>query len=283
MIKFGVAGNSKSFYEEGYSSTVEAAIWCKNRGIDAFEYSFGRGVNLNEKTAVVIGEKFNEVGVELSVHAPYFINLANPDPEKIQNSYGYILNSLKKVKDFGGSRVVVHPATQAKASREEAVKEMVKNARGLIEVLDKEGYGDAYKVCFETMGKMAQLGTVDEIIEVCNLDPRFYPCVDFGHINAREQGILKNIINYNTIVQKMEDFLPKYKVFNMHVHFSKIEYGAKGELRHLTFDDQKYGPDYEPLMELFHDKGMEPYVICESDGTQAEDTMQMKNYFYSLK
>ncbi len=283
MIKFGVAGNSKSFYDEGYTSTVEAAGWCKNRGIDAFEYSFGRGVNLNEKTAVAIGEKFREVGVELSVHAPYFINLANPDSEKIQNSYGYILSSLKKVKDFGGSRVVVHPATQGKATREEAVKEMVKNARGLIEVLDKEGYAEGYKVCFETMGKMAQLGTVDEIIEVCSLDSRFYPCIDFGHINAREQGVLKNIVNYNTIVQKMEDFLPKHKVLNMHVHFSKIEYGAKGELRHLTFEDQKYGPDYEPLMDLFYAKGMEPYVICESDGTQAEDTMQMKNYFYSLK
>ena len=282
MIKFGVAGNSKSFYGEGYTQTLEAGKWCKDRGIDVFEYSFGRGITLNEKTAVAIGNRFKEEGVELTVHAPYYINLANPDPEMIQKSYGYILSSLKKVKDFGGNRVVVHPATQGKMVREDAVKLMLENAKGLVDVLDREGYLDGYKVCFETMGKMAQLGTPDEIIAVCNLDARFYPCVDFGHINAREQGILKNATNYNTLIQKMEDFLPKHKVFDMHVHFSKIEYGAKGEIRHLTFADDKYGPDFEPLMQIFHDKGMSPYVISESDGTQAEDTITMKKYFFSL-
>ncbi len=282
MIKFGVAGNSKSFYDEGYTQTLEAGKWCKDRGIDVFEYSFGRGITLNEKTAVAIGNRFKEEGVELTVHAPYYINLANPDPEMIQKSYGYILSSLKKVKDFGGNRVVVHPATQGKMVREDAVKLMLENAKGLVDVLDREGYLDGYKVCFETMGKMAQLGTPDEIIAVCNLDDRFYPCVDFGHINAREQGILKNATNYNTLIQKMEDFLPKHKVFDMHVHFSKIEYGAKGEIRHLTFADDKYGPDFEPLMQIFHDKGMSPYVISESDGTQAEDTITMKKYFFSL-
>ena len=282
MIKFGVAGNSKSFYDEGYTQTIEAGLWCKNRGIDAFEYSFGRGITLNEKTAKEIGNAFRDAGVEMSAHAPYFINLANPDPEMIKKSYAHITNSLKKVKDFGGSRVVVHPATQGKMQREDAVNLMVENAKGLIDVLDELGYGDGYKICFETMGKLAQLGTVDEIIKVCSLDERFYPCIDFGHINAREQGILKSALNYNTIVQKMSDFLPKHKVLNMHVHFSKIEYGAKGEIRHLTFEDQKYGPDYEPLMEVFHQNGLEPYVICESDGTQAEDTVQMKKYFFSL-
>ncbi|MBO7178223.1 MAG: TIM barrel protein [Clostridia bacterium] len=282
MIKFGVAGNSKSFYDEGYTQTIEAGLWCKNRGIDAFEYSFGRGITLNEKTAKEIGNAFRDAGVEMSAHAPYFINLANPDPEMIKKSYAHITNSLKKVKDFGGSRVVVHPATQGKMQREDAINLMVENAKGLIDVLDELGYGDGYKICFETMGKLAQLGTVDEIIKVCSLDERFYPCIDFGHINAREQGILKSALNYNTIVQKMSDFLPKHKVLNMHVHFSKIEYGAKGEIRHLTFEDQKYGPDYEPLMEVFHQNGLEPYVICESDGTQAEDTVQMKKYFFSL-
>lgn len=282
MIKFGVAGNSKSFYDEGYTQTLEAGKWCKDRGIDVFEYSFGRGITLNEKTAKAIGERFHAEGVELTVHAPYYINLANPDPEMIQKSYGYILSSLKKVKDFGGNRVVVHPATQGKMTREAAVELMLQNAKGLVEVLDREGYAEGYKVCFETMGKMAQLGTPDEIIKVCCLDDRFYPCVDFGHVNAREQGVLKNAANYNTLIQKMEDFLPKHKVFDMHVHFSKIEYGAKGEIRHLTFADQNYGPDYEPLMEIFHRKGMSPYVICESDGTQAEDTVAMKKYFFSL-
>ena len=80
----------------------------------------------------------------------------------------------------------------------------------------------------------------------------------------------------------MFDGIGEEKTKNMHVHFSKIEYGAKGEIRHLTFQDEKYGPDYEPLMEIFHKNALEPYVICESDGTQAEDTVAMKKYFFSL-
>ena len=281
-VKFGPAGNSESFSLQGYKHTEQAPKWLADMGLNAYEYSFGRGYTMSIPTAEKIGQEAEKYGVRVSIHAPYYINLANPDPEMIKKSYGYILSSLKKVKDFGGDRVVVHPATQGKMAREDAVALMVENARGLIEVLDEAGYGEGYKVCFETMGKKAQLGTVEEIIQVCSLDSRFYPCIDFGHINAREQGILKSATNYNTIIQKMSDLLPKCKVSNMHVHFSKIEYGAKGEIRHLTFQDEKYGPDYEPLMEIFHKNALEPYVICESDGTQAEDTVTMKKYFFSL-
>ena len=80
----------------------------------------------------------------------------------------------------------------------------------------------------------------------------------------------------------MYDFLPENKFNAMHVHFSKIQYGAKGEIRHLTFSDDTYGPDFRPLMELFREKGMSPVVICESDGTQAEDAAEMKRYYMSL-
>ncbi len=281
MIRFGVAGNSQSFFDEGHTTTIEAAPWCAARGIDVFEYSFGRGVNLPEATARKIGDAFRASGVEMSVHAPYFINLANPDPEMISKSFNHITSSCKKVKDFGGDRVVVHPATQGKATREEARRVMLDNAARLTDVLGEAGYS-GIKICFETMGKLAQMGTLDEIIDICALSPDFYPCIDFGHINAREQGILNKPENYNTILQKMTDFMPNYKVFGMHVHFSKIQYGAKGEIRHLTFADTEYGPDYRPLMELFFAMKLEPVVISESDGTQAEDAAAMKEYFRSI-
>ena len=280
MIKFGVAGNSTSFFNEGYSTTIEAAEWCKNRNIDVFEYSFGRGVTLPDTTAKKIGEAFNNAGVTLTVHAPYFINLANTSSEMIEKSIGYITSSIKKVLLFGGDRVVVHPASQGKLSREDATRLMCDNALRVAEGLDEKGYNDV-KVCYETMGKQGQMGTVDEIIKMCSLDDRFYPCIDFGHINAREQGILKCADNYNTIVQKMFDFLPKHKVLNTHVHFSKIQYGPKGELRHLTFEDTKYGPNFEPLAEILIKYDMSPYIICESDGTQAEDAIAMKNIYFS--
>ena len=282
MIKFGVAGNSQSFYDEGHQTTSEAAKWCAERGIDVFEYSFGRGVTMNEATAKALGKAFKENDVELTVHAPYFINFSNTDPEMIAKSIGYVLSSCKKVRDFGGNRVVVHPATQGKLSRTEAELIMLDNVKRLHDALGEKGYSDI-KICFETMGKTAQMGTLDEIIKIVSLFDQYYPCIDFGHINAREQGILNKADNYNTLLQKMLDFLPETKVFNMHVHFSKIQYGAKGEIRHLTFGDEIYGPDYRPLMELFFGFGMSPYIICESDGTQAEDTLEMKRYYFSLK
>lgn len=281
MIKFGVAGNSASFYAEGHESTLEAAAWLKKRDLDVFEYSFGRGVTLNESTAKKIGAAFAAEGVGLTVHAPYFINFANPDPEMIAKSIGYVLSSCKKAADFGSDRVVVHPATQGKATREEARAVMMKNISALPEILSDNGYS-GIKICFETMGKTAQMGTVDEIIDITALSPDFYPCIDFGHINAREQGILNNPLNYNTLLQKLYDFLPENKFIAMHVHFSKIQYGAKGEIRHLTFSDDTYGPDFRPLMELFREKGMSPVVICESDGTQAEDAAEMKRYYVLL-
>ena len=160
MIKFGVAGNSNSFYDEGYAHTAEAAAWCKNRGIDLFEYSFGKGVRMTEKTAVEIGRAFQDAGVELSAHAPYYINFSNEDPEKIANSIGYVLPSVQKVKEFGvGERVVVHPATQGKLTRETAVDLCASNLEKLAFQVEENGLSDK-KVCLETMGKIAQIGTV---------------------------------------------------------------------------------------------------------------------------
>ena len=121
MIKFGPSGNCESFYAEGYSHTEEAAKFVKERGLDCFEYSFGRGVRMSEETARSVGAAFQKEGVEISAHAPYFINFANPDDEMAAKSYGYVLDSAKACKLMGGKRVVFHPAAQGKATRHEAV------------------------------------------------------------------------------------------------------------------------------------------------------------------
>ena len=121
MIKFGPSGNCESFYAAGYSHTEEAAAFVKNMGLSCFEYSFGRGVRMSEEKARSIGAAFEKEGVEISVHAPYFINFANPDDEMAQKSYGYVLDSAKALSLMGGKRVVFHPAAQGKATREDAV------------------------------------------------------------------------------------------------------------------------------------------------------------------
>ena len=281
MIKFGPSGNCESFYAEGYSHTEESAAFVKNRGLNCFEYSFGRGVRMSEDKAISIGEAFKEADVEISVHAPYFINFANPDDEMAAKSYGYVLDSAKMVKLMGGKRVVFHPAAQGKASREEAValtEERLKILRDYIYLNDLQDL----MFCPETMGKLAQIGTVEEITRFCKIDPVFIPCIDFGHINAREQGSLKTKDDYKSRLQYMIDELGMEKMKHFHMHFSKIMYSAKGEIKHLTFEDEVYGPEFAPLAEALKELGLEPYIVSESAGTQAEDAKAMLDIYNKL-
>lgn len=275
MIKFGPSGNCESFYAEGFSHTEQSAAFVKNRGLDCFEYSFGRGVRMSEDKAISIGEAFKKEDVEISVHAPYFVNFANPDDEMAAKSYGYVLDSGKMVKLMGGKRIVFHPAAQGKATREEAValtEERLKVLRDYIYLNDMQDM----MFCPETMGKLAQIGTVEEITRFCKIDPVYTPCIDFGHINAREGGSLKNVEDYRSRLEYMISELGFDRMKHFHAHFSKIMYSAKGEIKHLTFEDAVYGPEFEPLATALKELKLEPYIVSESAGTQAEDALYMK-------
>ena len=281
MIKFGPSGNGEKFYAEGYKHTEEAAGFCRNLNLDCFEYSFGRGIMLSEEKAVAIGEAFKEQGVELSVHAPYFINFANPDDEAAGKSYNYVLNSAKYLKLMGGKRVVFHPAAQGKVSREAAVKLTADRLKVLRDYIYLNGYEDLY-FCPETMGKLAQIGTLEEVIDFCKIDKVFLPAIDFGHLNAREGGSLKTVEDYKSRLEYMISELGYERVKNFHVHFSKIMYGGKGEIKHLTFEDTVYGPEFEPLAIALKQLELEPYLVSESAGTQAEDAFEMKRIYTSV-
>ncbi len=279
MIKFGPSGNCESFYAEGYSHTEEAAAFVKARGLDCFEYSFGRGVRMSEDKAISIGEAFKKEGVEISAHAPYFVNFANPDDEMAAKSYGYVLDSAKILKLMGGKRVVFHPAVQGKMSRGEAVALTEERLKILRDYIYLNNMQDMI-FCPETMGKLAQIGTVEEITRFCKVDPIYLPCVDFGHVNAREQGSLKMVADYKDRLAYMIAELGYERMRNFHVHFSKIMYSAKGEIKHLTFADEVYGPEFEPLAVALKELGLEPYIVSESAGTQAEDALQMKKVYF---
>ena len=278
MIKFGPSGNSEGFYAAGHTHSEQSAAFVKAQGLDCFEYSFGRGVRMTEDKAISIGEAFASQDVEISVHAPYFINFSNPDDEMAAKSYGYVLDSAKMCTLMGGKRIVFHPAAQGKATREEAValtEERLKVLRDYIYCNDLQDM----LFCPETMGKLAQIGTVEEITQFCKIAPFYTPCVDFGHINAREQGSLKTVADYKDRLAYMIAELGYDRMKHFHAHFSKIMYGAKGEVKHLTFADEVYGPDFEPLALALKQLNLEPYIVSESDGTQAEDAQYMKKVY----
>ena len=158
---------------------------------------------------------------------------------------------------------------------------LMKRLDVVMQLKHEYGYDDMW-LCAETMGKKSQLGDLSEVIRMCKNYDTLLPCIDFGHLNARDQGVIKGYDDYKRIIDALADGLGDFKTKNMHVHFSKIQYGDKGELRHLTFDDDKYGPDFEPLMRVISDYKLEPYIACESAGTQTMDALAMKNYYKSL-
>ncbi len=282
MIKFGPSGLCMQFAESGKKHTVEAGEWLKELGLNCFEYSFGRGVMIKSQTAEEIGKVFAENGIEISVHAPYFINLATQEEEKAVNNHRYIFDSLKALRAFGGNRCVFHPGSPLKSARNEAVNVMLKRFEKVLKIKNDEGFGDMI-LCPETMGKIAQLGDLDEVIALCNLgDENIVPCIDFGHLNAREKGLYFSKDDYKRTIDRLLEGVGESKTDRMHVHFSKIQYSMGGEVRHLTFADTVYGPEFQPLMEVFAEYKLNPYIVCESAGTQTADALAMKKYYESL-
>lgn len=279
--KFGPAGNSLSFSAMGYKSSLEVPQYVADFGLDAFEYQCGRGVNIGLDKATELGRIAKEKGITLSLHAPYYISMSSVEEEKRLNSINYILSSARAVNAMGGNRIVVHTGSCGKISREEALALAIDTMKLSLKALDEEGLSHI-RICPETMGKINQLGTLEEVVALCEIDERLLPCIDFGHLNARTLGGLKTTEDFEKVFQNIENRLGASRLHEFHSHFSKIEYTTGGEKCHLTFEDTVFGPDFEPVMELTAKKNCSPTFICESAGTQAEDAKTMKNYYEGI-
>ena len=270
---FGTGGNSDSFYASGKKSTVQAPEWVKAFGLDAYEFEAGNGLNAGDETLRKIGDAAREHGILMSFHTPYFISLSGTDPEKRLKSIDYISRSLHASELLGADTIVIHAGSAAKITREEAMRLATDTLEKNLEVNGQTNI----RMGIETMGKINQLGTLDEVIELCKISPKYHPVVDFGHLNARNVGnAFPSVDSYREVFDKIANALGDEYAYNLHCHFSKIEYTQAGEKRHLTFADTLYGPDFEPLAEAIIKEGVAPRIISESDGTQAEDALAMK-------
>ncbi len=281
-MRFGPAGNSDRFYAEGYKTSEQAPQWLAQMGLSAYEYSFGRGVSLSEEMAQKIRQKAMEHHIAMSAHAPYFINLANPDPEKRENSYRYILEAAQAVTRLGGERVVVHVGAVMKLERSKALRKCCEGLQEAYKRLDDAGLG-AVRLCPETMGKYSQIGDLEETLDFCLLDDRMLPCIDFAHLHALTGGGLKETADFERILDSIERRLGMERARQMHMHFSTIEYTQAGEKRHRTFDETAYGPRFEQLAPLLHARGYCGTVICECKGTQADDAAKMHAIWMAQK
>jgi len=277
---FGPGGNSLSFYDSGKKSTTEAPGWIAEFGLDCYEYQAGKGLFGSDATFKKIGDEAKKHNIRMSLHAPYYISLSGIDTEKRLKSIEYISKSIKAAELMNAELIVIHTGSASKITREEAVS-LAKDT--MTKTL--EAVGDTNVIMgLETMGKLNQLGTLDEVLDICTIDSRLRPVVDFGHLNARNiGGLFVSVDDYRRIFDKIASKLGWIYADTLHCHFSKIEYTNSGEKKHLTFEDSVFGPPFEPLMEAIIKEGVSPRIICESDGTMAEDALAMKKYYMSLR
>ena len=278
IATFGPGGNSDIFYAEGNKSTVQSPGWVKRYGLDAFEYEAGNGLTAGEASLRAVGQKAREHGILMSLHTPYFISLSGVDPEKRMKSIDYIQKSLWAADLLGADTIVIHSGSAAKISREEAMN-LSKDT--LYHVAEAVG-STPIRLGIETMGKINQLGTLEEVIEQCRVSPIYAPVVDFGHLNARHLGNhVPDADSYRRVFDLIATSLGDEYAKHLHCHFSKIEWTTAGEKKHLTFSDEVFGPDPEPLGQAIADLHLTPTVICESAGTQSADALSLKKAYLS--
>ncbi len=276
--KFGPAGLSESFYAQGYKSSLSVCAVLAGMGLEAYEYQCNKGVKIKREMAQKLGETAREADIALSVHAPYYINIATPDEDNREKSIDYILQTLFAAHHMGATRIVVHSGACGKLSRAAAL-EYAKKTLLLAQARADECGLSHIHICPETMGKLGQLGSLDEVMQLCRLDERFLPTIDFGHLYTRSLGTLSTYSDFAQVFDTIENRLGHERLKVFHSHFSRMEFTKGGEKKHHTYADTQYGPDFEPIAELIYKKNLSPVIICESRGTQAEDARILKNIY----
>ncbi len=278
MLRFGPSGNSEEFYKQGFKSSIDMPTWLKNMGLNAYEYQCGNGIRVQESTAVKIGENAKENDIFLSIHAPYYINLASLEDNKRKNSKNYIIETLSLARLMQAKRIVLHMGSCRGIDRKIALNRTIEAFKEVIKETDELGYSDI-TMCPEVLGKINQIGSLDEIIEICKVDDGIIPTIDFGHIHAREMGSLNNISDFENILTKLINELGFERVKHFHCHFSRIEFTKGGEKKHWTQSDTQFGPDFIHLAHALFNKKLEPVIIAESRGEMAKDALILKNIY----
>lgn len=270
-LRFGPAGKPLSF--KGKMEKVPEYL--EEIGLDALEYEAVRGVRISESKARLLGEEAEKHGVVMSLHAPYFINLASPDPTVVEKSIQRIVDSMKAAEWMKAYAVVVHTGYyKGHKSREDALKQAIEGYRKALEVLPD--WVRTPWISPEVMGRTAAIGDVDEVIRICMEVDRCRPTIDWAHLYARYQGQrVKSVDDVIEVIELFEKNLGKQAIDPLHTHFSKIEYGKGGEREHHTLSETEYGPEWEIVCQAYLETGINAVIISESPVLE-QDALLMK-------
>lgn len=245
-------------------------------GLDAMEYEAVRGVNISEEKARVFGKLAKENDVVLSLHAPYYVNLSAVQKETVEASKKRIIDSLKATEWMNGYIVVFHPGYYLDWGQKEAVKRVIDALKEVRDEANRLGIAKDVWLGPETTGKKKQVGSVDDIIEICNNVEKCRPAVDWAHLHARTLGVFpRNVDEVIKVIERFEKEIGSYAIKPLHTHFSKIEYTSGGEKEHHTLDEE-YGPEFKVICEAYKQTGIDAIIISESPILE-RDALKMKN------
>ena len=240
QLRIGPGGTSGLGYDDGIPEVAR-------RGLNALEVEFTYGVRMSNEKAMQVGELAKKHGVILSVHAPYYVNLASPEKHKVRASVERILQSCERANHMGAKYVVFHPGFYQRMAPEE-VYELVKGQ--IIEIQEKiKENGWKCKLAPETTGKPSQFGSVEELMRL-HKETGCHVCVDFAHLKARSQGN----VDFNEIIEQVKE------LGHIHSHFSGIEWGEKDKKRHLLLEKDVI----RPLAKAVSNNDLDITIICES-------------------
>lgn len=273
-VRFGPAGLPLRY--NGESNQVCSYI--KERGLGAYEYQATYGVRINKQSASLLKDNSLKNKIRVSMHAPYYINLCSNKEDVIERSKERLLQSARASEWMGAYRVVFHPGFYTTYAPKEAMDRLNKAVNELTEKLDSLGIKD-YTFAPETTGKKSQLGSLEEVIEICRIHDKFEPTIDFAHIHARDSGILEERKDYGKIFELVEEELG---CNILHCHYTHIEFTDKGERRHHILG-KEYGPPLEPLLSEIIERGWKVTIICETPLRDDDALVMQKNYLNIIK
>ncbi|HWQ41948.1 MAG TPA: TIM barrel protein [Desulfosporosinus sp.] len=270
-LLFGTAGVPLSSTERSSESGVRRI---RELNLGALELEFVQGVRMGEEKARKVGAVAKELNIALSCHAPYYINLNSREPEKIKASRERIIHTARISQILGVRSVIFHPAFNHDDSSEVVLARVVRELSIVRETLDAEGNGVILRP--ETTGKGSQFGDLAETIRIAQEVPGVLPCIDFSHLHARSNGRYNTYDEFCAILDETSKALGDRWSKNVHFHISGIEYGLKGEKRHLVLKESDLR--YEELITACHVFGVEGLVICESPNLEEDALLLQRTY-----
>lgn len=262
--RFGPAGVPPEF-KELKLSIAEFPRYLHEESLDAFEYQavrWGPKPQMKKESAEELGANAEKHDVWLTVHGSYFINLCGED-ETIEKSRDRLTSCVTAADWMGAHVVVFHPGFYGKRSPQEALRVCTKAMKGVLERIKALGITGVY-LGPETTGKLSQLGSLNEILTLCESVGQTQPTIDYAHLHARGSGAIKTKDDYAKILCAVENTLGSDVLVNLHCHYTPVEYTKRGEKKHHPMSEPGFGPDFKPFAELIAELGLKPVIISES-------------------